>query len=118
MSSMWKNFRTNMMYWRFRHITRNRLRLRNWWLRHRPSRGTTRTTMRNVTYSGVRGRGSASVVYRGSSRRSWIALAAMVIALTALEYGGGRSGLDSTLQYILGTLVVVGTIYYALRGFG
>ena len=113
MSRLWKDFRTNMMYWRFRHITRNRLRLRNWWMARRrqpPFSGSRPAT-------GYRERGLASYVnYRHSRRRSWIALAVMVVALTALSVAGGHYAVSGAITTALGSLIVVGAVYWALRG--
>jgi hypothetical protein len=106
----WKDLRTNLMYWRFRHITRNQHRLRAWWQRRRPgSRSTPK-----YPYSPARG--MASHVYRGSQRRSWTAFLGMVVALTALTYAAGQWGLPSGLVPLFGMLVICGAIYWALRG--
>lgn len=111
MNGRWKEFRTNMMYWRFRHITRNRMRLRSWWQRHRPrARGAVpRPSM-------YRERGQASVVYRGSTRNSWTALLAMVSLLTALSVYVNHIFVNSGFVYLIESLIVVGSIYWALRG--
>jgi hypothetical protein len=111
MIRLWKRLRTNMMYWRFRYVTRNRLRMRQWWSRHKPARRPARPV-----YSGARGRGTAAFVYHGSARRSWTAMAALVILLTALTYLVGKTYVNPGLVYLAGTIVVVGSIYYALRG--
>jgi hypothetical protein len=107
---LWKDFRTNMMYWRFRYVTRNRLRFRQWLNRRR-------SAPRAVpSYTGYRERGAAFRVYRSSWQRSWAALGAMVILLTALKVGVDQTTVNPGLVYALGTLVVVGCIYGALRG--
>lgn len=109
---MWKDFRTNMMYWRFRHITRNRLLLRSWWQRRR---SISRTP---AGFAAYRERGLATQAsYRYHSRqRSWIALGAMVILLTALSVGVRQTYVTPGFVYIIGSLVVVGSVYTALRG--
>jgi len=101
---LWKDFRTNLMYWRFRNITRNRLRLQSWWARRRQ---TTRV---------YRPRGTASIVYRHSARRTWTALLATVVALTALTLASRHLALSPTLAYLLSVCVVIGAIYWTLRG--
>ncbi len=103
MRRLWKNFQVNLMYWRFRHITRNRLRLQSWYRRQQPTRS-------------FRPRGSAAYVYRRSGRRSWIALLAMVALLTALRVWSNHNSVSSTLVYFLSALFIVGAIYGALRG--
>lgn len=107
MKNVWKTFRVNMMYWRFRHVTRNRLRFQSWYRRRQPVR------MPRSKPSAYRA--SASVVYRRSSRRTWAALLVMVVVLTALQYLGNHSNLGSSLIWGLSSLVVVGAIYWALR---
>jgi hypothetical protein len=111
---LWKDFRTNMMYWRFRHITRNRLRLKNWWARRRTSGH--RSTLGAPNYSRPFERGLAAHVYRSSQRRSLTAFAALVILLTALSALALRVYISPGLVYLLGSLIIVGCIYYALRG--
>jgi hypothetical protein len=111
---LWKDLRTNMMYWRFRHITRNRLRLKNWWSRTRPS--GRRPRIRSTTYPRSMERGSAARVYRGSQRRSLTAFAVLVLLLTALSALAQHVYITPGLVYLMGTLIVVGSIYYALRG--
>lgn len=116
MSRLWKDFRTNLMYWRFRHITRNRLRLRNWWMARQRKSPRSPFNGKRVA-SPYRERGAASyVTYRNSRRRSWIALAVIVIGLTALSTASGRWQVNGALIYALESLVVVGAIYWALRG--
>lgn len=109
---IWKSFRVNMMYWRFRYITRNRLRLQAWWnARRRPRVG--------AAPSGSRPRASAMYypVGSGSSQRhSWIAFSALVVLLTALTSVAGRIYIAPTLVYAIGTLILVGCIYWGLRG--
>lgn len=101
---MWKSFRTNMMYWRFRYITRNRLRLQSWYNRRRQPAPS------------YRPRGVSTFVYRRSGRRSWIALLVMVILLTALHVAGHYTTISSAVSYLASTLIVIGCIYWALRG--
>jgi hypothetical protein len=107
---LWKDFRTNMMYWRFRYITRNRLRLRQWWHRRR---ATPRAVPR---YGGYRERGTAYSSYRSTRQRTWIALGAMIVLLTALKVGVDQTTINPGLVYAVGTLIVVGAMYWALRG--
>jgi len=103
MNRLWKNFKTNFMYWRFRHLTRNRLRLQSWWYRRRQGPKI------------YRPRATATFVISGSRRRSWTALGAMVVALTILRfYGEPRIG--STFVYLLSSLIVIAALYWALRG--
>ena len=106
----WRDFRTNLMYWRFRHITRNRLRLRSWWQRRRQSPRLA------PQYSYPRARGMASYVYRGSQRRSWTAFLGMIVALTILTYAAGQWSIPPGLVPIIGSLIICGAIYWALRG--
>jgi hypothetical protein len=103
MRKLWKNFRINFMYWRFRNITRNRLRLQAWYHRKQPVR----------TY---RGRGTAAYVYRGSSQRTWIAVLVMVCILTALRVLGNHYSTSPTLILLVSLLVVIGTLYWTVRG--
>lgn len=103
MSRIWKDFRTNLMYWRFRHVTRNRLRLQTWARRRGP-----------VPVS--RPRGTASAVYRTSGRRTWIALLVMVAVLTALQALPQYVAIAPSLVWGIGALVVAATIYWLLRG--
>lgn len=107
---LWKDLRTNMMYWRFRHITRNRLRLKQWWNRRRsPSRPVAVPS----PYRGVTGR---YPTYGRTRQRSWMALAALVILLTALKVGVEQTVVNPGLVNALGILVIVGCMYWALRG--
>jgi hypothetical protein len=103
MSRLWRDFRTNLMYWRFRHVTRNRLRLQSWIRRRQPG-------------SPVRARGTAAYVYHRSGRKTWILLVVMVALLTLLKVAPRYVALNGSLAWGLGTLVVVGAIYWALRG--
>lgn len=107
MMRLWKNFRVNMMYWRFRYITRNRIRFQTWYRRRRPNKQAPRS---------YRPRGAAATVHRRSSRRTWSALLVMVAALTALTAAAQRVYIAPSLVYAIGSLVVVGCIYWALRG--
>lgn len=107
---VWKSFRVNMMYWRFRYITRNRLRLRAWWnARRRPQRPSP---------APYRERGSALYAYSGGATRtrSWTALLAMVVLLTALTVYVRTTLIAPGLVYAVGALIVVGCAYWALRG--
>ena len=103
MIRLWKNFRVNLMYWRFRHITRNRLRFQSWYRRRQPVQG-------------FRPRGSAAYVHRRSGNRSWIALFVLVAALTALRVWGNHSSVSNTLVWILSIAVIAGILYWAMRG--
>lgn len=103
MIRLWKNFRINLMYWRFRHITRNRLRLQSWWnRRQQPARV-------------YRPRGSAAFVYRRSSGRAWIGLLILVSAMTAVTVIGRQLGLGGTIIYLLNITLIGGAIYWAVR---
>jgi hypothetical protein len=106
MSRLWKNFRTNFMYWRFRYITRNRLRLQSWWSRRRSMTAPT----------GYRPRATAGRVYRSTGRRTWIALVVLVGALTALRVWASYVFINPAILYLIGTLLVIGVIYWTLRG--
>ncbi len=103
MSRIWKDFRTNLMYWRFRHVTRNRLRVQSW-ARQRRAAPTARP------------RASATYVYHRSGRRTWIALLVMVALLTLIQVLPRYVALAPSLGWGLSALVVVGAIYWALRG--
>jgi hypothetical protein len=107
---LWKDFRTNMMYWRFRYVTRNRLRLRQWWNRRRSG------SFSSAAPNPYRGQTGYRPTYRSSRQRSWIALGAMVILLTALTIGVEQTTINPGFVYLVGTLIVVGAIYWALRG--
>jgi hypothetical protein len=91
------------MYWRFRYITRNRHRFQSWMRQRRPS-------------TGYRPRGAAAHVSRRSGRRTWLALIALIVLLTALSALAHRVYINPALVYAVGTLIVVGSIYWALRG--
>ena len=101
---LWKDLRTNLMYWRFRNITRNRLRLQSWWYRRR-----------NPVQQ-YRPRGTATFVYRGSSRKVWVVLLLMVALLTAVSVAKSSIGLNPTIAYLLSACIIIGAIYWALRG--
>lgn len=109
----WKHLRTNWMYWRFRYVTRNRLRLRNWWSHHRLGR----PGARSVPYSGVRGRGTASVLRYtdSSSRRSWLIFLVMTAMLTAVHMAVAKGVLAGSIGGVVDTVIVVGALYIALR---
>jgi hypothetical protein len=113
MMRLWRDLRTNMMYWRFRHVTRNRLRLKSWWARRRPN--GRRLQPGGPTYARPFERGLASRVYGSSQRRSLTAFAALVILLTALSALANRVFISPGLVYLIGTLIIIGCIYYALR---
>jgi hypothetical protein len=102
---LWKSFRTNMMYWRFRYITRNRLRLQSWYNRRR-----------QPTTATYRPRAAATFVYRRSGRRTWMAVLAMVVLLTAVRVAGHYTTISGTVSYLVSTLIIIGCIYWALRG--
>lgn len=113
MRGLWKDFRTNMMYWRFRHITRNRLRLHSWWSRRRPAAWPTRQAR---PYYGARARGTATYVYRSSQRETWTILLAMVVLLTTLKVLVDHVWVvNSGLVYLIGLLIVFAAMYTALR---
>lgn len=107
---MWKSFRTNMMYWRFRYITRNRLRLQSWFRRRQAPHMARPTYARNY-----HARGTAASVYHRSSRRSWIILFIMVAMLTALRVWSNHSNVNATLVYVLGVVVIIGSLYWAVN---
>jgi hypothetical protein len=100
----WKNFRINLMYWRFRHITRNRLRLQTWY-----------RSRRRQPVPSYRPRGSAISVYRHSARRTWIILIALVAILTALRVLSWHVTIGSSLVFTLDALAVVLAVYLAIR---
>ena len=105
MSQLWKSFRTNMMYWRFRYITRNRLRFQSWLARRRQPQ----------QQRGFRPRASAVSVAYSSRRVTWIAIGVMAVLLALLRTYGDRF-ISPSLIWPLGTLIVVLAIYWALRG--
>jgi len=104
MIQLWKNFRVNLMYWRFRHVTRNRLRFQAW-LRQR----------RTPPSLGYRPRGSARVVRYHSPQRTWAVFIAMVVILTALQVLGGQSEINGTLVWGLSAVTVIAALYAALQ---
>lgn len=113
MKHPWKTLRTNMMYWRFRYITRNRLRLRSWWSRRRqPGRPSMASS---YPYSPARARGTAFYVHSRSRAHTWIALAIMVVLLTALTVLVNQRYVNPAIVYAAGSLIVVGSVYWALR---
>ncbi|GAC1467979.1 MAG: hypothetical protein NVS2B16_16550 [Chloroflexota bacterium] len=103
MSRMIKDLRTNMMYWRFRYITRNRLRLQSAWYRRRQPRPV------------YRPRATAPFVYRRSSSKTWIALLVMVAMLTAISVATNRGYVPSGLNSLASVLVVIAAIYWATK---
>ena len=109
MSRLWKTFKTNWMYWRFRYITRNRMRLQTSWNRRR-NRGAGARPYRPLP------RASAQFVYSRSPRRTWMVLGTMVAILTVLRVYVNHVYVSPGLVYSVGTLVVVGAAYWALRG--
>jgi hypothetical protein len=108
MSKPGKKFRTNLMYWRFRYVTRNRLRLKSWWNRRRqPKRATT----------AYRPRGYASQVKYRTGRRTWIAVLVMVCLLTALRVNNDfYTSINAYLTYGLQSAIIIGCMYWALLG--
>lgn len=118
MSRRWKDLKTNWMYWRFRYVTRNRLRLRAWWNHRRPSLAVRRSPSTRMQSPGgtYRPRGSSAFVYGHSSKRAWGLLLGMVIALTALSAWANSTYVSPAVVYGIGSLVVVATVYAALRG--
>lgn len=105
MIGLWKRFRVNLMYWRFRHVTRNRLRFQAWYRQRR----------RPPSY-GYRPRGGAAHVYRRSGKRVWIILLATVGVLTALRVLSFHVSVGGGLVYLLSALVIIAAIYWAMRG--
>jgi len=103
MKGLWKKFRTNLLYWRFRYVTRNRLRLQQVFNR--------RTAPTAVPY-----RGRATALYPGAraSRPTWIAFLLMVCVLTALQVGEARALISHSLM-LAGTIIVVGAVFYYLQ---
>jgi hypothetical protein len=108
MSKLWKNLRTNMMYWRFRYITRNRLRLRSWLALRKGPRMT-------IVPPRPRERAVASYSYQHSARGTWLALLAMVLLLTGLKVLANYYYIIPSIVYAIGMLIVVGAIYLSLR---
>jgi hypothetical protein len=118
MSRVWKNLKTNWMYWRFRYITRTRLRLRAWWNHRRASFAGVRSRVLQIQRPGdtYRPRASAAFVSRRSSRRVWGLLLGMVLALTALSAWANSTYVAPAVVYGIGSLVIVAAAYAALRG--
>jgi hypothetical protein len=112
---LWKDFRTNLMYWRFRWITRNRLRFQAWWNTRRAGISPARP---RDQYSRYRERGIAAYnPYSASStRRTWISFLVMVVLLTALTVWARNTFIAPALVYGMGAAIVVGSVYWALRG--
>jgi hypothetical protein len=105
MSHPVKRLRTNMMYWRFRYVTRNRIKLQAWWNRRRHPRP-----------GAVRPRGGAAIVYRHTARRTWIALVSMVGLLTALSVAIDQGfSINSYLAYGVKWGIIIGAVYWALQ---
>lgn len=120
MSRILKDLRTNFMYWRFRYITRNRLRLQSaWYKRRQPRPGARSFRPAPGAFRGgvgtVRERGTAQYVVRRAARRTWIVLLVMVALLTAVSYLGQHGYIAGSLVYPLQSLVVILSIYYSLR---
>lgn len=118
MSRRWKDLKTNSMYWRFRYVTRNRLRLRAWWNHRRNALQGQRSRSLGAQRAGAsyRPRGSVTFVSARSSKRAWGLVLGMVLALTALSTWANSTVVAPALVYGIGSLVVVGTVYVALRG--
>jgi hypothetical protein len=51
-----------------------------------------------------------------SQRQSWQAFGTMIVLLTALTSLAGQYYIAPTLVYAVGTLIIVGCIYWGLRG--
>jgi hypothetical protein len=51
-----------------------------------------------------------------TQRHSLIAFGAMIVLLTALTSLAGQYYIAPSLVYALGTLIIVGSIYWGLRG--
>jgi len=120
MSRILKDLRTNFMYWRFRYITRNRLRLQSAWYRRRQPRPGARPFRPGAGAfrpggDMFRERGTAQYVVRRTARRTWIVLLIMVALMTAIRYAGDNGYVASGLVYPLQSLVVILSIYYCLR---
>lgn len=116
MSKMWAGIREWWMYWRFRNITRNRLRLNAWWSSRRPVRSGPRSTLGPGAY---RPRASATALRYGggtSVRRTWIVLLIMVALLTALSVWANSTVIPPALVTGIGALIVAGAAYWAMRG--
>jgi hypothetical protein len=109
MSKLWKDLKVNFMYWRFRNITRNRLRLQSWWASRRGRSGASPV---------YRPRASALHYPRSSTRtrRSWIALLVMIALLTAVSVAGKQGAIPPGIGWAVDALVVVGCLYWAMRG--
>lgn len=105
MNKAWRNFRTSLIYWRFRYITRNRLRFRSW------------ISRRNAPQMVIvpRPRATASYVHQHSVRRTWALLIGMTLILTALKVLASEVYIFPSLVYAVGALVVVGAVYSAVR---
>ena len=103
MKGLWKKFRTNLLYWRFRYVTRNRLRLQQAFNR--------RTAPTAVPY-----RGRATALYPGvrASRLTWIAFLLVVCILTALQVAETRALISHTLM-LAGAVTTVGSVFYYLQ---
>ena len=108
MSKAWKNLRTNMMYWRFRFVTRNRLRLHAWWLARRGPK-------LHAVPTYPRDRGMSYRPYHHSSRDTWITLLVVVALLTGLKVLASRVFVYPSVMYALGAAVVIGGVYLTLR---
>jgi hypothetical protein len=108
MSKPLKSLRTNMMYWRFRYITRNRLRLQSWWNRRRQPK--------RVAPAVYRTRGAASQVRYRTARRTWIAVLLMVSLLTALKVISDYNAVNSYLNFGLTWGIIIACMYWALMG--
>ncbi|HEX8917512.1 MAG TPA: hypothetical protein VF898_03335 [Chloroflexota bacterium] len=107
MKRLWNRLYNNhIIYWRFRYVTRTRLRLQSWYRRRRPG----------VPTRQYRPRASASVVRYQTSRRSWLILALMVCALTALSVIGHRTDVNHLLIYVAQVGVILASLYAAVQG--
>jgi hypothetical protein len=112
---IWKAFRINLMYWRFRYVTRNRLRFQNWYHRRFRSGGGSRTGFGGygrAGYGNWRERGTAAYVYRSSGKRTWTILLVAMVIITAIR----SSSISPTLAFGLSTLVLIAAAYWAMKG--
>jgi hypothetical protein len=111
---MLKAVRVWWMYWRYRNITQRRQRLQmSWSRRKRPSLRSMNSFNRSPA-SRYRPRGSA-VPIRAGTRRSWVPILLMVVALALISTYGYKTNLNNDVLRALGALVIVGGVYSAMR---
>src|SRR5436309_14205044 len=100
MNRLWRNFRTNWMYWRYRNITQRRQRLQMWMSR----RGKRQPAARPR-----RERGTAVPrynVYGRSARSSQLAFVALVLLLTALKVLADQVFISPGIVYGIVSLIL------------